>query len=498
MDSGQEDVLVDVVIIGNGPSGLALSSVLAGHLPFFLAGTHPDELLERRVARMLQEAGSSGDDRELSLVDLDLKAMSEGLQGRSSNPVALLVDTLMHPGADGAFGPVFSFGQRTAVDFRHLPGRCIRHVVLSGGPAGGSWVVMPGDFPTLSPAYWMEMPGWPLRQYCRQKGLEVDVSCRVTRKFISQYYKDYAGCFLKPYLQSVQVTHVERCTLSCTEDTSPKARWTVRGVRLPCNTPVTYHARHVVLACGMYAKPRYLGIEGERDNPLIAHRPFLHPPSKVGNTMLVVGAGMSASDCIVHAMGNRWKVVHVFRSEPLRTSVCEKFAHSSCDYPEYFHLCQLMQGLASSPLYDGHASSELLGVDADGRCRIRRQDSGQESVVQASAVAILIGSTPDLQFLSPELQALIGNGTEPVVKPTMVTTPPTHPVYVDVDPWTLQCLQRDGPPGQRSAVPGLYATGPLRGDNFVRFLVGDSWAVASHVTRTDGLVAGPRRSGDAC
>ena len=35
-----------------------------------------------------------------------------------------------------------------------------------------------------------------------------------------------------------------------------------------------------------------------------------------------------------------------------------------------------------------------------------------------------------------------------------------------------------------SAVPGLYAVGPMRGDNFVRYLLGDAFAVVAHLAKT--------------
>ena len=57
-------------------------------------------------------------------------------------------------------------------------------------------------------------------------------------------------------------------------------------------------------------------------------------------------------------------------------------------------------------------------------------------------------------------------------------------MHVNVDPWTMclrprdnaTCLAPDGP-----SLQGLYAVGPMRGDNFVRFLVGDVWGIVWHM-----------------
>lgn len=47
----------------------------------------------------------------------------------------------------------------------------------------------------------------------------------------------------------------------------------------------------------------------------------------------------------------------------------------------------------------------------------------------------------------------------------------TNPV--DVDVFSHQC----------TAVPGLYAMGPLIGDNFVRFIQGGALAITNHAQR---------------
>ena len=73
------------VSAGNGPSGISLSYMLAGHWPYWLpdrVGQHPDEILQARLN--YADAGKS-------LVEQDLVELAEGLEGRSTNPVSLLV-----------------------------------------------------------------------------------------------------------------------------------------------------------------------------------------------------------------------------------------------------------------------------------------------------------------------------------------------------------------------------------------------------------------------
>lgn len=59
--------------------------MLAGHLPYWVperVATHPDELLRARLANA---------DASKSLAEQDLISLADGLEGRSTNPVSLLV-----------------------------------------------------------------------------------------------------------------------------------------------------------------------------------------------------------------------------------------------------------------------------------------------------------------------------------------------------------------------------------------------------------------------
>ena len=60
----------------------------------------------------------------------------------------------------------------------------------------------------------------------------------------------------------------------------------------------------------------------------------------------------------------------------------------------------------------------------------------------------LIGAYPQLDFLDVDSQVLARNPDEPLSK--------NNPV--DIDPFTHECAN----------MPGMFALGPLVGDNFVR------------------------------
>lgn len=111
-------VTLPMVIIGNGPSGICLSYMLSGYRPYLSSeAIHPNTILHSK----LEEA------RHLSIVDQDLEYLSEGLEGRSSNPVAVLFDTLLHPDAD------FGYESPSILHWKLEQHHYIPHLVLEYG-----------------------------------------------------------------------------------------------------------------------------------------------------------------------------------------------------------------------------------------------------------------------------------------------------------------------------------------------------------------------------
>uniref|UniRef100_A0A182PTT7 FAD/NAD(P)-binding domain-containing protein n=1 Tax=Anopheles epiroticus TaxID=199890 RepID=A0A182PTT7_9DIPT len=149
----KDAIYKDVVIIGNGPSGISLSYMLAGHWPYWSpekAQKHPDELLRARLNYY---------DAQKSLVEHDLFSLADGLEGRSTNPVSLLLDSLQHPCAD------LGMELPPIVEYRYHPEKEIDHLVLGRGPPGGSWHRMDPNLRTLSLAAWMSLPGLPFAEW---------------------------------------------------------------------------------------------------------------------------------------------------------------------------------------------------------------------------------------------------------------------------------------------------------------------------------------------
>lgn len=129
---------------------------------------------------------------------------------------------------------------------------------------------------------------------------------------------------------------------------------------------------------------------------------------------------------------------------------------------------QLMQGSISSPDYrplPGYQVTEFLEDNKVVLC----DSAGNQETVKIFTAAVLIGSQPDLTFLPRKLRTL---GID-VNKPVDCKVNPIH-----IEPFSHKCIR---------AHPGLYALGPLVGDNFVRFLQGGAVAIASHIFKESNL-----------
>lgn len=121
--------------------------MLSGHWPYWIkdkVSKHPDELLRARL--------NHADNTE-SLVVQDLESLSDGLEGRSTNPVSLLLDSLQNPCAD------MGLNLPSMLSYKYNPEKEIDHIVIGKGPAGGAWHRMDPNLRTLSLSAWMSLPG---------------------------------------------------------------------------------------------------------------------------------------------------------------------------------------------------------------------------------------------------------------------------------------------------------------------------------------------------
>ncbi|KAK2545697.1 Osgin1 [Columba livia] len=470
---------VPVVIIGNGPSGICLSYLLSGYTPYFKReAVHPHPILQRKLEEAL----------DVSLLDQDLEYLSEGLEGRSSSPVALLFDTLERPDTD------FGGTAESVLTWWHEPDRAIPHLVLGKSAPGGAWQSIEGSMVTLSRGEWMGLPDLLFKDWLKQKrrGLRNN---RATAEDIAQYYQHYV---MKKGLQKnfrcgTVVTSVRKVSAEGVSNHTQKdlqengdSLWSfnekstevfevdgffknVKGDK----KPFSVYAENVVLATGTYDSPTWLGVKGE--NLSYVHHKLSALEEAVKNNsigimsdpVLIVGAGLTAADAVLFAHHCNIPVLHAFRrrvSDPgLIFNQLPKMM-----YPEYHKVHQMMkeQSAACAGPYERYVSlpeHHVLSFSSDKKC-VFQDKNGCQKVYKISMALVLTGSNPSLSFLP-------NNGIDLAMDSDQPVNSKRNPI--DVDPFTYECTQEKG----------LYALGPLAGDNFVRFVQGGALAAASSLLK---------------
>ncbi|XP_071076083.1 oxidative stress-induced growth inhibitor 1 isoform X2 [Desmodus rotundus] len=239
--------------------------------------------------------------------------------------------------------------------------------------------------------------------------------------------------------------------------------------------PFSLCAHNVVLATGTSDSPARLGIPGET-------LPFVHYElsalelairagtlTPASDPILIVGAGLSAADAVLYARHYNIPVIHAFR-RPVDDPGLVFNQLPKMLYPEYHKVHQMMreQSILSPSPYEGYCSlpeHQLLLFKEDHQAAFQ-DPNGLQKVFGISLVLVLIGSHPNLSFLP-------GAGADLAVDPEQPLSAKRNPI--DVDPFTYQSTQQQG----------LYAVGPLAGDNFVRFVQGGALAVASSLLRRE-------------
>ncbi|WAR12855.1 OSGI2-like protein, partial [Mya arenaria] len=481
--SGESFVMKKRIVFKGGTAMLRLSYLLSGYRPYYTGKPHPNSILNARLQDL---------DRNVSLVEQNLEPLCEGLDGRSSNPVAVLFDALTHPDADlGEDNP-------SLLEWRYEPQHKIDHMVLGKSRPGGSWQNMEGSMQTLSLSSWMELPGLPFGKWLlnNKQSKEKPMTERATINDVCDYYMSFVkekkledNFHDSHIVTSVHKVYkrqkgaciddesgeIEPC---CTNMTKHPYHWEVRGYRMvpgchdnsATREEFCISALFVVIATGTFDIPNKLGALGEKLS-FVSHS--LHEFESVINhsklseshdPVLVVGAGLSAADAILMALQSQVPIVHAFRRNANDSNLILRKLPKNM-YPEYHKIHSLMKGTEQNPLYKAMARQDIVEIKEDKSVLLKPHKKGSDDItsLNVSHIGILIGSRPDLSFLPHE-------GREIGVLKKYPIQSKHNPI--DIDPYSYQCVHE----------LGLFAMGPLVGDNFVRFGQGGALGIANYLS----------------
>ncbi|RVE53456.1 hypothetical protein evm_001826 [Chilo suppressalis] len=398
-------VYKEVVVIGNGPSGMVTSFMLAGNVPYLKEVPEDlpiDEMLKARLSNL---------PKGQSLYEADLMELAEGLEGRSQNPIPLLMDNLMRPCAD------LGIQSDSLIEWRYDAEKQIDHVVLGRGPAGGAWHTFPRSVRTLSPAAWLRLPPHTGGNYG-------DGAKRLSAAAVARYCRRYVHtCGLTPYFRSgVVVTSVRRAprritSTACGPGCPQRANYLVCGYDTWSGRGFRYWCRRVVLASGASDRPNTLPVQytATTVHSLAAYERALTPDGS--GTVMVVGSGLSAADAVVAGVRARRQVIHLHRSPP--PSLASLTPHL---YPDYTQVYKMMRDGSSEDYPDYKSYPEHMIVDITPledittkptphdpevdyetirpkRVKLLNLVTNDTTEVTVSIIAVFIGSKPDLFFL---------------------------------------------------------------------------------------------------
>ena len=409
--------------------------------------------------------------------------MSEGLQGRSTNPVALLFDHLNQPNADTGLP------EESTLTWRHCRDWRTHHLVVGRGRSGGSWHLMQGSQLTVSLNNWLDLPSWTFREWLEQhhKKIKKASSCcqlakdsvvgkgnlydRASTSHVAEYYENYVSerGLEKHFENNIKIKSVKRkgTVWEICGNRKVKSRFSSH------KKPFRVLAENVVLASGL-SKPKKLSIEGE-GLPFVHHhvrkviqltKPESKSCKKIKKPVLVVGDGLSAADAVLELVSNEIPVVHILRHD-LNDEELVLNKMPTQVYHDYAKVKDMMSKPVFTAqgdcLYQAYFKCQLLSISKHKECKLKMQD-GKCQTHSVSAVFILIGTRPELSFLQ-DVPAL-------GVNPTQDIDCRHNPI--DVDPYTYECKR----------VKNLFAMGPLVGDNFVRFGIGGALGIANHLHKS--------------
>ncbi|CAD6196236.1 unnamed protein product [Caenorhabditis auriculariae] len=430
MQGSRRRLDTQVLIIGNGPAGLALSAFLSGVQPFYnVDQPHQNELIHERLSA----------DPHLSLLEQDL-TWSDQLTDltSASRPLSILYDMLVRPGVDT--GDPRPSSLQWEMNLAHE----IPHMVIGETSIGGSWNNYDPEMLAVSFAQSLDLPGYSTTEWLGGTPLVPRLpSCAI-------------ASYMASYAEQLGIQRNFHCNMKITSVKKVDDVWVTEGRSTLDNRPFTICSRYVVLACGKTA-PRKLGLVGEETCKNIVYdtktfkdrlasdtnlgKEYTIPAiSSSSKAVVVLGDGISSADVVRHCLEREIPVIHVMRrtDRQLRNTMISRL--SPTYYGEYNKVHQMMIGRQVDPLYTRMTSAEV--VDVNEKTVLISSTKGKIDIPY-SLLAVCFGRQSDFDTVLQGKYSFLQYHSE--------------------------------------EDPTLFAAGSFAGDHFVRYLVGGCLHVAKEI-----------------
>ncbi|KAK9326264.1 hypothetical protein V1517DRAFT_342764 [Lipomyces orientalis] len=405
-----ESILVDTLIIGDGPSALVLSYLLHGNTPFYDPNTeygpHPDPVLHSLLDELRAENMPAKRHDRHCIYDSILHNLTlqkylryahRAFASQVVAPVNFLLDTLVQPNIDIDIHA----RQKSRVRWRQQEDHAVDHLVVgSSFVPGGQWAGREVPCKTLSYAEMLSLPGFSFSEYYKVTyGKEPDPYSRPMRSDVGAYYAMYPSQV--GINESVRANYTVLSLHRSDDESGKMFKAIIQNNDTTCIQIVT--ARNVVLATGVFTHQ----VPPDAILYPIVSRQYANNHYQQADVdkeaaVLIIGSGFSAADAIL-SVSNSKKIIHVFQWDPKNRPSPLRACHKET-YPEYACIYRLMRLAAASRETSNHSASFSSSLAS------RYEGFANGTIIEATVdtIKILLPSGSVIERRVSELKSYIG------------------------------------------------------------------------------------------
>ncbi|CEF71213.1 Hypothetical protein SRAE_X000054000 [Strongyloides ratti] len=428
----------EVIVIGNGPAGIALSAFLSGIQPYYDSTLeHPDSSFHQKLL---------DGNNEVNLLYRNIDWFEEEFQyliKPGSTTEASFYDILNVPLNNG--------DNHSLLKIKKGESACIPHLVIGSGNIGGSWNTYDDEMLSLSFDSGLDLPGYSVKEFLNCPHLNVRLPARIIREYFKSYV-DKMGLY-RNFISNTKVIGIEKlCDVS-----SKREFWSVTCLNEGSLLPHTLTCKKIVLGIGKNVIQK-LDLKGVYNEDKIVYElrdlknkiEYLRKEHTLNDNfnkvikVIVIGDGYGAADVVSYCLSMGIQTIHVIKRNKLQMKNHKLSSISDSIYPEYSSIYRLMMGRINNPNYVKYLGASISQIYDD------------DVVIDTPKGKI----NENYTFIVP----CIGKKTDDTLQLNNFKISQTYRSHYD---------------------PTIFGIGSFIGDHYVRECVGGAMAVARMLINTD-------------